>query len=112
MNHKKHDSKVTNLNLIFIWSILAPSIFCNIPYFLAKFLREKAVNSRAGSPIVGGNFVTCLEKSLGIFMSGMVRELTCIKGYDISMNYLESMRLVVNLKGMYGILVNEEERPN
>lgn len=62
VNHKKYGDKVTSLKLIFMWSIIAPGVCCNIPYFLAQYLASKVVTSRIGSPIVGGHFVTSLAK--------------------------------------------------
>lgn len=67
INHKKYVDKVTSLSLFYLCSIMASRIFFNIPYFLAKFLGENAVNSRPGSLITGGHFVTRLAKSYGVF---------------------------------------------
>lgn len=78
------------------------------PTFLLIFLRKKAVNSRDGSPNAGGHSVTRLEKSYNVFFTGMVQTLTCIEGNNLSMNYLESMRVVVNIGGIYGILEDDE----
>lgn len=47
INHKKHGDKVTSFNLFFLWSIIAPVVFCNIPYHLASYLGSKAAISLA-----------------------------------------------------------------
>lgn len=41
----------------------------------------------------------------------MVRTLRCIEGDNLTMNYLESMRVVVNIGGIYGIPPDDEELP-
>lgn len=41
----------------------------------------------------------------------MARALTSIEGKYLLMNYLESMRVVVNLGGVYGIPLDNEVKP-
>lgn len=111
INHKKHHDKVTKLSLFYLWSILAPRVFCKIPYFLAKYFGQKVVSYKIGIPIAGGNFVTLLAKSYGVFITGMTHTLTCIEGNDLPMSYLELTRVVVNLGGVCGIPPDDEVRP-
>lgn len=62
-----------------------------------------ALSSRVGCPITGGHFVTWLAKSYGVFILGLTRMLTCIKGNDLPLSYLELMNVIVNMGGFYGI---------
>lgn len=70
INMRKDDDKVPNLDLSFLWRIIIPNTFCNIPYCLAKYLAEGGVKDRNASRICGGMFVTKLVRSYGIFENG------------------------------------------
>lgn len=70
-----------------------PWVFCNIPYLLVIFFLEGG----------GGHFVTGLTKSCGVYIPCMFRSLNYIPGNDLTMNFLETIRMVVNLGGTYGI---------
>lgn len=86
----------------YLWSIITLGVFCNVPYVLASFLRGKAVNSRVVSPITGGRFVTCIARSYNILVSGMIRYLVHIPHNDLTTNFLETMRVIVNLGVLLG----------
>lgn len=58
INHKKHGNKVTSLNLFYLWSIFALEVFCNVHYFLATYLGQKAVSSKTARPVAGRHFMT------------------------------------------------------
>lgn len=79
-------------------------VCCNIPYFLAQYLASKAVTSWARSLIAGGHFVTQLANSYGVFVPGVMRTLTCIKGTDLTMGYLEATNVVVNMGTHWSIV--------
>lgn len=108
MNHKRHGDKVTSLNLFFLWSIVTPGVFYNILYHLANYLGSKATISRAGSPVNGGNFVTRLASSYGILVPRLTRTLTHKLGDDLTMGYLESMRVVTN-EGSYWSILRDDD---
>lgn len=42
----------------------------------------------------------------------MVGLLTCMQGNDLTTNFLETIRVVVNMGGVYEILAHEPELPN
>lgn len=63
-----------------------------------------------GSPIACGNFVSWLAKSYGVFITGFTHTLKCIKGNDLPLSYLESMNVIVNRGGYYGIPDDDEVR--
>ena len=97
INHKWHGDKVTSLNLFFfLWTIATLWVFCNILYHLANYLGSKAAISRAGSPINGCHFVTRLARSYGLLVRRLTRTLSHKLGDDLTMEYLESMRVVTN----------------
>lgn len=99
------------LNLFFMWSIITLTVCCNIPYFLGQYLASKAVTSRVGSPIAGGHLVTRLEKSYEIFAPRVMHTLTCIKGTDLTMGFLEYMNLVINIGTQWSISADEAVVP-
>lgn len=67
INMRKDGDKVPNLDLFFLWIIIIPNTFCNIPYCLEKYLADGGVMDRKASRICGGMFVTTLARSYGIF---------------------------------------------
>lgn len=55
INLNKEGDQVPKLDLFFVWCIITPNVFCNLPYFMAYFLTDKRAKSREGCPIyVGG----------------------------------------------------------
>lgn len=112
INHKRHGDKVTSLNLFFLWSIVTPTIFCNIPHHLASYLGSKATISRAGSPINGGHFITLLARSYGLTTPRLTRTLTWKPRDDLSMGYLELMHVVVNVGSHWSIPIDNNVEPH
>lgn len=55
INMRKDDDKVLRLDLFYLWSIITPNTFCNIPYYLAKYLTEGGVKERKTSRICRGD---------------------------------------------------------
>lgn len=100
--------KVTSLNLFFLWSIITPRVCCNIPYHLASYLGNKAAISRAGSPINGGHFITHLAISYGLIIPCLTKMLTHKPGDDLSMGYLESMCVAVNMGSHWIIPIDDD----
>lgn len=64
---------------IFLWSIITPITFCNIPYCFAKYLAEGGVKDRNISSIFWGLFVAKLARSYGIFANGARNFLTIMQ---------------------------------
>lgn len=83
INNKGHGDRISSQNLFYLWSIITPKVFCNLPYMLAWFWGENSVYSRMGCMIIGGHFMTRLAKSYGISIPSMVHSLTCIPGNDL-----------------------------
>jgi len=75
---RKDDDKVPNLDVFYLWSIIMPNTFCNIPYCLARYLGDGAVKERKTSKINGGIFVTRLARSYGVMGRGLGNTLTMI----------------------------------
>lgn len=55
---RKDDAKVLSLDVFYLWCNIMPNTFCNISYYLAKYLGECAVKDRKTLKICGGMFVT------------------------------------------------------
>lgn len=90
-----------------IWIIISLGVCCNIPYFLAQHLIGKVVKYRAGIPLAGGNFVTRLAKSYGIFTLRLSHTLTCIGEDELPLSYLESVRVIENMGTHWRISIDK-----
>lgn len=40
INMRKDDDKVPTLDIFYMWSIITPDVFCNLPYCMAKYLAD------------------------------------------------------------------------
>ncbi|CAI9262719.1 unnamed protein product [Lactuca saligna] len=69
---------------------------------------SKAAISRAGSPINGGHFVTCLARSYGLLIPPLTRTLTCKPSDELTIGYLESIRVVTNEGSHWSIPMDDD----
>lgn len=111
INHKHHGDKVPTQNLFYLWSIVTPGVFCDIPYMLARFLGRKAASLRPDSPITGGHLVTRLAWSYGILSPNFFRNLTHFKYNDLTVQTLSVMSVVINTSGGFVIPPEDVEEP-
>ncbi|GJW20093.1 hypothetical protein Tco_0030715 [Tanacetum coccineum] len=68
---KETTNLVTKINLFYLYCIFVEGVVCNIPYWLAKYLKS----IREKSVIFGGMFVTRIAWSFGLLMNEMVSVL-------------------------------------
>lgn len=111
INHKHHGDKVPSHNLFYLWSIITPAVFFDLPYMLARLLGRKAISIRPGSPITIGHLFTRLAQSYGILSQKFVRNLTRFKDNDLTVQVLSVMRVVVNMGGGFVITPKDMEEP-
>ena len=78
---------------------------------MASYLGSKVAISRSGGPINGANFITDLARSYGLLIPRLIRTLTCKPRDDLSMGYLESMRVVVNIGSHSSIPIDDDMEP-
>lgn len=76
INMRKDADKVPNLDIFFLWCILTPGVFCNIPFFMKKYLAERVDKDIKGALICGGMLVTKLARSYGLFERRVTKFLT------------------------------------
>lgn len=76
---RKDDDKVPIRDEFFLWCIILPNTFCNIPYCLEKYLAKGGVKDRKTSRICGGMLVSRLERSYGILRGGVGNYLNMIQ---------------------------------
>ncbi|GKE67926.1 hypothetical protein Tco_1522087, partial [Tanacetum coccineum] len=70
---KETTNRVTEIDLFYLYCIFGEGIVCNIPYWLAKYL--KSVKDK--SVIFEGMFVTRIAQSFGLLTNEMVSVLSC-----------------------------------
>ncbi|GJT19568.1 hypothetical protein Tco_0878274 [Tanacetum coccineum] len=68
---KETTNRVTEIDLFYLYCIFGEGVVCNIPYWLAKYL--KSVKDK--SVIFGGMFVTRIARSFGLLTNEMVSVL-------------------------------------
>ncbi|CAH1437955.1 unnamed protein product [Lactuca virosa] len=66
INQKKEGNRIPQLDVLFMWCILTPNVFCHLPYCVAYFLTKRAGKSRVGAPIYGGMMITKLARYFGL----------------------------------------------
>ncbi|GJV43345.1 putative ribonuclease H-like domain-containing protein [Tanacetum coccineum] len=70
---KETTNRVTEIDLLYIYCIFGEGVVCNIPYWLAKYLKSV----RDKSLIFRGMFVTRIARSFGLLTNEMVSVLNC-----------------------------------
>ncbi|GKB22775.1 hypothetical protein Tco_0862176 [Tanacetum coccineum] len=70
---KETTNRVTKIDLFYLYCIFGEGVVCNIPYWLAKYLK----GVRDKSVIFGGVFVTKISWSFGLLTEEMVSVLNC-----------------------------------
>ncbi|GKA98007.1 hypothetical protein Tco_0825901 [Tanacetum coccineum] len=70
---KETTNCVTEIDLFYLYCIFGEEVICNIPYWLAKYLKS----IRNKSVIFGGMFVTRIARSFGLLTNEMVSVLNC-----------------------------------
>lgn len=78
INMRKDDDKFPTLDIFYLWCIIMPNTFCNIPYCLAKYLGEGVLKNHTTSKINGGMFITCLARTYGVLERGAGNFLTMV----------------------------------
>ncbi|GJT42201.1 hypothetical protein Tco_0942066 [Tanacetum coccineum] len=71
MGRKETTNRVTEIDLFYLYCIFGEGVVCNIPYWLAKYLK----GVRDKSVIFGGMFVTKIARSFGLLTEEMVSVL-------------------------------------
>ncbi|GKC48183.1 hypothetical protein Tco_1065905, partial [Tanacetum coccineum] len=69
---KETTNRVTEIDLFYLYCIFGEGVVCNIPYWLAKYL--KSVKDK--SVIFGGMFLTRIDRSFGLLTNEMVSVLS------------------------------------
>lgn len=94
LTHRKGAQKVPQTDLFYLWCLLTPDTYCNIPFALASYLARKATGTRQQSPICGGHFITRLALSYGILTREVTRQLLRMESKLMGLFYLETMRVI------------------
>ncbi|GJZ28503.1 hypothetical protein Tco_0573150 [Tanacetum coccineum] len=72
MGRKETTHRVTEIDLFYLYCIFGEGIVCNIPYWLAKYLKSV----REKGMIFEGIFMTKIARSFGLLTKGMVSVLS------------------------------------
>ena len=96
---RRDDDKVPSRDVFFLWCILTPNQFCNIPYCLAKYLAESGVKERSTSKICGGMFITKLARSYGILEGRIGNQLTMVSQPAFSPLLYRRAKIIVDFGG-------------
>lgn len=106
---RKDSDKVPNLDVFFLWSILTPRGFCNIPHCLATYLASRAAKDKTGVPICGGMFFTKLAKSYGLFERGAADILTLMLTRAFNVLLYKRARIMEDNEGNNFSIPNDDE---
>ncbi|GJU87826.1 retrotransposon ORF1, partial [Tanacetum coccineum] len=69
---KESTHRVTEMDLYYLYCIYTNAVICNIPYWLAKYLKSV----RDKNLIYGGMFVTRIARSFGVLTGEMINALS------------------------------------
>ena len=108
INMRKDGDKVPTLDIFYMWSIITPDVFCDLPYCIAKFLAEGAVKEKINSKINGGMFITRLARSFGILELPQAQMLTVIHPPPFNTALYRRARIVEKFGDSFTI-PNEDE---
>ncbi|KAL7605090.1 hypothetical protein Lser_V15G17613 [Lactuca serriola] len=108
INQRKDDDKVSNLDVFFLWSIITPDVFCNIPWCIASYLSEGAVKDRKTSRINGGMFVTRLANSFGLMNRGAWNFMTLIPTPPFNPILFRRARIIEDYGGGHYAIPNDD----
>lgn len=70
--HREECNKAPSGDLSYTWCLIRPEVCLNLPYSLVLYLSSLAVGPMAKIRIYGGHWVTRLDRSYGVNISGMV----------------------------------------
>ncbi|CAH1432905.1 unnamed protein product [Lactuca virosa] len=56
-----------DIGRIFLWALVTPDVYLDIPFLLADFLSIRVGKDRCESPLYGGMLITCIARSFGVF---------------------------------------------
>lgn len=76
INQRKEGDKVSSLDVFFLWSIITPDVFCNLPHCMTDFLASRAGKDNKGALLIGGMLIMKLSRSYGVFELWEARFLT------------------------------------
>lgn len=74
----KDDDNIPNLDVFYLWSIIIPNTFSDLPYCMTSYLADGAVKDRKTSKINGGMFMTRLAMFYGLMEQGAWNLMTVI----------------------------------
>nr|GEU91332.1 hypothetical protein [Tanacetum cinerariifolium] len=75
-DRKETTNRVTKIDLFYLYCIYGEGVVCNIPYWLARYLK----GVRDKSVIFGGMFVTKIARSFGLLTEEMIATKGVIEG--------------------------------
>ncbi|GJZ12568.1 hypothetical protein Tco_0547798, partial [Tanacetum coccineum] len=91
---KDSTQKITKIDLFYLYCIYTPGVVCNIPYWLAKYLK----NVKEKNMISGGMFVTRIAQSYKLLTSEMRNVLSVEpRPHIFKKKSLIAMRIVMEL---------------
>ena len=96
--HHSSQHRVTTSDLLFLYTIHNPGIYCNIPYWVAIMLTHGA-GTRGTDRICGGMFVTKLARSYGILRPEILEYLSGTSCRTVKSKSLGQMDIVTELAG-------------
>ena len=108
INQRKDDDKVSNLDVFYLWSIITPGVFCNIPWCIASYLSAGAVKDRKTSRINGGMFVTRLANSFGLMNRGAWNLMTLIPTPPFNPILFRRARIIEDYGGGHYAIPNDD----
>ncbi|KAI3509183.1 hypothetical protein L1887_24260 [Cichorium endivia] len=91
VTHRRGCEKVSR-DMFYMWALLDPSRFLNLPFTLAVFLTSRAVGAGTKSPMTGGQFITRLARSYRILTADVIAHLAHTPPTYARGRYLETIK--------------------
>lgn len=58
INRREEGDKCPTIDVFFLWALITPDVYVDLPFLLADFLVSRARKDRQGSPLYGGMSIT------------------------------------------------------
>lgn len=82
------------LMFFYLWRIIKPNTFCNIPFCMTAYLSEEAVKDRKTSKINDRMFLTRLAHSYGLMERGAWNFMTLVQTLPFSIMLYRRARII------------------